>query len=122
MVGNKELHNHCPAYLTEDGLYDLLGDLHEIGNPSWWNLLNWVFWAKLERFRPVILGGVPRRHRMHNAFISQEKLQRVVRMAEEGKLKVLMDSVWKMEDVLKVRNVQAGPVVRHGQDRLREAS
>ena len=59
--------------------------------------------AKLEGVRPVLLGGVPRQYRMHNAFPSQEKIQRVVKMAEEGKLNVLVDSVWKMEDAIKVR-------------------
>lgn len=102
VVGNKELHQHCPAYLSKDGLFDLLGSLHEVMNATWLSLFSWMIQSKLERFRPVILGGVPRRHRFHNAFPDQEKLQRVARMAEEGKLKVLVDSVWKMEDGMKV--------------------
>jgi hypothetical protein len=75
----------------------------EVKNPSWWKLLAWLIPAKLERFRPVILGGVPRRHRMHNAFVDQASLRRVAKMADEGKLKVLVDSVWKMAEGIKVR-------------------
>lgn len=52
----------------------------------------------------MILGGVPRRHRMHNAFINQASLRRVAKMAEEGKMKVLTDSVWAMEEAIKVRH------------------
>ncbi len=79
-----------------------MGALAQVDNPSWLGILSWVFWEKIERFRPVMLGGVPRRHRMHNAFINQARLQRVVRLADEGKVRVPIDSVWKMEDVVKV--------------------
>ena len=105
IVGNKDLHTHCPTYLTEDGLFDSMGAMAEVGNPSWAGLLRWVFREKLERFRPVMLGGIPRQHRMHNAFKTQTNSQRVVKIAEEGKLKVPVDSVWKMEDAVKAYEI-----------------
>ena len=79
-----------------------MGNMTGIGNPSWASILLWVFWQKIERFRPVMLGGIPRRHRMHNAFKSQANSRRVVKIAEEGQLRVLVDSVFKMEDAIKV--------------------
>ena len=103
VVGNKELHIHCPSYLTQNGLYDLLGVLDIVANPSWWRILTWMIQAKLEGFRPVMLGGVPRRYRMHNAFPAQDNMRRTAKLAEEGNLKVLVDEVFKMEDGLKVR-------------------
>ena len=39
---------------------------------------------------------------MHNAFKSQANSRRVVKIAEEGQLRVLVDSVFKMEDAIKV--------------------
>ena len=102
IVGIQDLHTHCPEYLAKDGLFDLVGAIPQVTNPSWIRVLYWLFWGKVERFRPVILGGVPRRHRMHNAFVNQACIQRVVKLADEGKLRVPLDSVIKMEDGKKV--------------------
>lgn len=102
VVDNKALHTHCPSYLAQDGLYDLIGAMTIVESGSWWSMLSWLVTGKLEAYRPVMLGGVPRRHRMHNAMVGKEQLRRVVEVAETGKLKVLLDSVWKMEDGIKV--------------------
>lgn len=82
-----------------------MGVMAEVGSPSWLGLLMFVFREKLERFRPVMLGGIPRQHRMHNAFKNQANSQRVVKLAEEAKFKVPVDSVWKMEDAVKAYEI-----------------
>ena len=42
---------------------------------------------------------------MHNAFKTQANSQRTVKLAEEAKLKVPVDSVWKMEDAVKAYEI-----------------
>jgi hypothetical protein len=50
---------------------------------------------------PRWLGGVDRPYLMARGFASLEGLERVSRLAKEG-LKVPIDSVWDLEDALKV--------------------
>ena len=112
VVGDAGLHKYCPRYLKPDGWFILLGAMGEIASPSWWGMLSTMIPAKLERFRPVMFGGVPRNHRMMNGGPDKETLLEAVRIVEEGKLKVVIDSVWEMEDMLKVsdsrRNLSNG--------------
>lgn len=51
---------------------------------------------------PVLLGGVPRRGRFHSGKIDERTLKLVGQLVESGSLKGVTDSVWPMEDALKV--------------------
>lgn len=101
-IGDYALHQNCPSYLKTNGFFCLLGAMDEVGEPTWWRLLSYIIPAKLEQYRPVILGGIPRRHRMYNGMPNGKDLREVVKLAEEGKVIRLVDSVWKMEDALQV--------------------
>lgn len=104
VVDDPALYQNCPSFLTVDGSYILLGAMGQLDNPSWWSLGTWLIAAKLERFRPVILGGIPRDFRMYNAIPNKKDLEGVVKLAVDGKIKGLVDSVWSMGDALKVSN------------------
>ena len=108
-VGDYGLHQNCPSYLKTKGFFCLLGAMDEVDAPTWWGLLSWIIPAKLERYRPVMLGGIPRRHRMYNALPNGDDLRKVVKLAEEGKVIRLVDSVWKMEDALEVNMLPMEP-------------
>jgi hypothetical protein len=51
---------------------------------------------------PRALGGTPRDYICISAFVTLEALQRLRELVEQGKLVVVLDSCWEMEDVLKV--------------------
>ncbi len=69
--------------------YSFLGVLYIVGY-----MISNVLW-------PRWLGGVDRPYLSARGFASQEGLVRVSRLAEEG-LKVPIDSVWELEDAVKV--------------------
>ena len=60
----------------------------------------WSFLANL--YLPAWLGGTPRSYQMITGTPNQRDLERVRKLIEEGDLKPVVDSVWGMEDVLKV--------------------
>ena len=102
IAGDTALHKNCPKYTTEGAWFVHLGAMKEAQNPSWFGLLSWLIPAKLERYRPVFLCGVPRKQRMMNGVPLNGTVQRATQLAEEGRLKVMLDSVWDMEDAKKV--------------------
>jgi hypothetical protein len=51
---------------------------------------------------PRILGGTPRRFSMFGASITADGVRKLAEIARDGHLKVFIDSVFKMEDVLEV--------------------
>ncbi|KAE8443359.1 hypothetical protein EG329_001917 [Mollisiaceae sp. DMI_Dod_QoI] len=100
--GVQELFVHCPRYLKEGKPfvsvgparldYSFLGVLYIVGY-----MISNVLW-------PRWLGGVNRPYLSARAFASLVRLERVRRLAEDG-LKVPIDSVWDLEDVLKAYEV-----------------
>ena len=102
VVGDVQLHKECPAYLTEKGMFVSLGGMKQTREPGWLSLLGFGIPVKLERYRPVWLGGVPREHRMYTGVGDLKSLKQVVRMVDERKMELPIDSVWRMEDVLQV--------------------
>lgn len=67
--------------------------------------VTWLMMLK-NVLQPVWLGGVPRKYIRVMALVTQERLQELQRLVEEGKLKVSVDSIWEMEDVQKVRTMK----------------
>lgn len=55
--------------------------------------------------KPRFLGGVNRPYAQTNGIASLKDMERLVRMVEEGKLKVLIDSIWSFDDVLQVSKI-----------------
>lgn len=52
--------------------------------------------------RPRFLGGVDRKWVQVNAISNSKQLEQLSALVTEGKLKVPIDSIWDMEDGLKV--------------------
>lgn len=102
VAGDTALHKNCPKYTSQGAWFVQLGAMKETKDPSLLGVLGYLIPAKLERFRPLFLGGVPRNHRMMNGEPLDGRVQRAARLAGEGKLKVVLDSVWDLDDAKKV--------------------
>jgi NADPH:quinone reductase-like Zn-dependent oxidoreductase len=102
-IGVQDLYTHSPAYLArgEKKRYLNIGAL--TATPSLAGLLLWGWRQFSNRFWPAVLGGVPRPYRFHSATPDIKTLNRVRQLVAEGKLKQVVDSIWEMEDVPKVR-------------------
>lgn len=56
-------------------------------------------------WKPKFLGGVDRPYAQTNGIADPKNMQRLARMVEEKKLKILIDSIWSFDDVLKVSGI-----------------
>ena len=54
-------------------------------------------------FWPRILGGVPRYYVGPTGIATLESMEKLKKLMEDGKLRVVIDSTWNMEDVQQVR-------------------
>jgi NADPH:quinone reductase-like Zn-dependent oxidoreductase len=92
-AGIQSLYSNSPDYLKPSGLVVNIGIFEGIWTTArhWFSNTWWPTW----------LGGVPRRYIMFSTPISKDGTTHVARLVEEGKVRILIDSVWKMEDVVK---------------------
>ena len=100
-VGVQPLYNGSPAYLKANGLFLNIGSGpgKDIGVG---HLLGMV-WSLAQNFLwPKILGGTPRVYGFVSAESNSKQLAKLKRLVEEGKLRIPIDSLWDMEDGLKV--------------------
>ena len=100
-LGFQSLYNPCAAYLREEGIYASVG----VKNSAWtysafaaavWKMQLNAFWP-----RSTWLGGSGRTYRgisMMQAPV--EMMEKLAAMLADGKVKVVIDSVWDMEDAL----------------------
>lgn len=109
---DSELYSHSPAYLRKDGFFVFGGNVNmthvkpssdRFGAIIWiigliMSVLRWV----THMFRPVIIGGTPRRCAFISGTPSQRNLRLVQQLVEEGILKSIVDSEWRMEDLIEV--------------------
>ncbi|KAK2809484.1 hypothetical protein FQN50_003752 [Emmonsiellopsis sp. PD_5] len=105
-IGIQDLYTHSPAYLsagTPAGTptFFNIGALHAVDTTT--DILA-AFWRILIRnpYLPVIFGGVPRGYECVTTDVDKEMFEEVVKMVEGGRLRVVVDSVWGMEEGLKV--------------------
>lgn len=87
------LYERCPEFLKE-GMFGCVGamegmltDLVAALKNTWW---------------PRVLGETPRRYFCQRTTPTQEGREELVRLVQEGKLRVVIDSVFDMEDALGV--------------------
>ena len=91
-VGLQALYVSSPAYLKPDGMVINIGSMEGPGAV----LKNWIFNA----WWPTWLGGVPRRYVMFSIPPSKEDAVVLIKLVEEGKLRISVDSLFSMEDVI----------------------
>jgi hypothetical protein len=64
---------------------------------------------------PRLLGGIPRKYVQVASACTGTGLEKLRHLCEEGKLKVLIDSSWSFDEVLKVSSraqfIRAGPLL-----------
>ncbi|EXJ77460.1 hypothetical protein A1O3_09686 [Capronia epimyces CBS 606.96] len=94
------LYTASPSYLTKSGIYIQLGAIH-LTEGAWLSIISGFFTILLNRLLPTILGGTPRRFLFYSATPNQKDSKKVIELAEQGKIKAVVDSVWKVEDVKK---------------------
>jgi D-arabinose 1-dehydrogenase-like Zn-dependent alcohol dehydrogenase len=92
-VGHQDLYCGSPAYLKEQGEVINVGAM---ADGMWRTVWNWF----QNTWRPVWLGGTPRRYIMFSTVSTRDDGIYLLRMVEEGKLKVHIDSVWDMKDAI----------------------
>ncbi len=92
-VGSQALYVNSPAYLKPEGVVINIGSMEGSGAM----LKNWFF----NTWRPTWLGGVPRRYVMFNTPPTKDDALVLVKLVEEGKLKISVDSVFNMEDAIR---------------------
>jgi len=98
-VGSQDLYVHCVAYLKPKGVYVSVGELEDSGKSA--TLWRWLKNSTL----PSALGGVPRHFVMFGGAITSEGVKKLAEEAEQGHLKAFIDSTFKMEDALAVRDI-----------------
>ena len=97
------LYEKSPAYLSPNGIFLFGGNMPLIhGGGGLLDVIRWQLGIMIAKRRPLILGGVPRKCMFHSGRIERAGLQKLVAFIEEGRMKPVVDSVYEMEEVLKV--------------------
>lgn len=74
-----------------------------LGTVIWfYSIISLILEWSLHGIRPVVLGGVPRRSFFHSGSIDFRDLSLVRQLVASDELKGVVDSVWDMDDVVKV--------------------
>ncbi|KAI8711675.1 PKS-ER domain-containing protein [Fusarium sp. LHS14.1] len=95
--GSQELFVKSPGYLKLDGIVVNVGE----GNGET-GQLSFIFQALMNTHQPSFLGGVPRKYITFSAPLTGADAERLASLAEEGKMRVFIDSSFHFKDVLKV--------------------
>ncbi|RSM11316.1 hypothetical protein CDV31_006869 [Fusarium ambrosium] len=105
-VGSQELFAKSPRYLKSDGIVVNVGE----GNGET-GQLSFVLQALRNTHQPSFLGGVPRKYITFSAPLTGANAERLASLAEEGKMRVFIDSSFHFKDALKA-SPPSIPVVR----------
>ncbi|KAK0268853.1 zinc ion binding [Friedmanniomyces endolithicus] len=91
-VGLQALYTHSPSYLKPHGAVINVGSMEGVAATLWnWTTNTWC---------PIWLGGIPRQYIMFPTPPTKDDALMLVKMVEEGELKVAVDSVFEMEDAV----------------------
>jgi NADPH:quinone reductase-like Zn-dependent oxidoreductase len=93
-VGAQDMYKASPSFLKARGKYINVGSMGGLSK---------VFYQRVNNeLRPTWLGGTPRKWMFMAAEPSSKTMDQLRQHAEEGNLKCLVDSTYKMEDALEV--------------------
>ena len=93
-VGAQDLYRASPAYLKLNGKVICVRAMTGI----WAHGKNFL----RNSFLPAFLGGTPRKWMFFNVKPDTKTIQQLKKYADDGKLRFLVDSAYKMEDALEV--------------------
>jgi NADPH:quinone reductase-like Zn-dependent oxidoreductase len=96
-VGIQKVYTDSPAYLKKDGLVVNVGAMEGLGA--------FIKSSAKNMLLPAFLGGTPRKYIFQQTNPTQERLQYLVDLVKDGKLRVIVDQVFEMEDALQVRTI-----------------
>lgn len=99
--GVQDLYTHCADYLEPGKPFVSVGVVFQEYSIS--SLLYASSLMLKNTWWPKILGCGLRDYVCVSGFTSLEAMEKLGKMVEEGKLKVVVDSCWDMEDFLRVR-------------------
>ncbi|KAL7919847.1 NAD(P)-binding protein [Trichoderma austrokoningii] len=94
-VGSQELFRQCPRYLKPEGVFINVGD-----GDIQTSRLGLIIRTLQNMFQPSILGGVPRRYITFSVPLNGKNAARLGNLASKGKMLVLIDSVFSLEDAI----------------------
>lgn len=95
-VGSQELFTKSPGYLKPDGIVVNVGEGNEETGQ-----LGFVLQALRNTHQPSFLGGIPRKYITFSAPLTGANAERLGSLAEEGKMRVFIDSSFHFKDALK---------------------
>lgn len=94
-VGTQALYTQSPSYLKPKGVYVNVGALEGF---------MWTLWCWAQNaLWPTILGGTPRKYVMFSTVPNGKSAKKLADMVRAGKLRVVVDSIFEMDQVLEVR-------------------
>jgi NADPH:quinone reductase-like Zn-dependent oxidoreductase len=96
-VGIQKVYTDSPSYLKKDGLFVNVGAMEGLGA--------FIKSSAKNMLVPVFLGGTPRKYVFQQTNPTRERLQYLVGLVKEGKLSVIVDQVFEMEDALQVSTI-----------------
>ena len=102
-VGVQSLYTHCPAYLKE-GKSFLNAGLLPYTDSGMWGVMSLTKDLLSNYFWPTFLGGTDRKYELLRTDLVPGLLEKVRTVVASGAVKGVVDSVWDMEDALKVRS------------------
>lgn len=95
-IGTQLLFEKSPAFLKPNGKFINVGAMEGFGT-GLWSMAKNTLW-------PRLLGGIPRSYTFQQTNPDQKTMHYLTRLVEEGKLIVIIDNVFEMEDALQVSN------------------
>ncbi|KAI8649911.1 PKS-ER domain-containing protein [Fusarium sp. Ph1] len=94
-VGSQELFTKSPGYLKPDGIVVNVGEGNEETGQ-----LGFILQALRNTHQPSFLGGIPRKYITFSAPLTGANAERLASLAEEGKMRVFIDSSFHFKDAL----------------------
>jgi NADPH:quinone reductase-like Zn-dependent oxidoreductase len=94
-VGTQDLVLNSPVYLKVEGVFISVGAMEGGIAGSLWSMFANSVW-------PRFLGGTPRKYLFQQTTPNQERMKYLIKLVEDGKLRVVVDQIFEMEDALRV--------------------
>ena len=99
--GVPSLYSHCPAYLSPGGTYVSVGVAFQ--EYTFLSVLRATYLMLKQAWWSQTLGGVSREYIGVTGIANLEVMEQLRELVEKRRLRVVIDSCWRIEDALMVR-------------------